>query len=254
MALGAVDQAQQQIFMRDRSISEDEMPPSIREKPRSAISVHLFVQNRLLREALVRLFQKRAGITVAGKSHQSELDLDFLTATPCDVLLLDSITPVCPGDGLQELFKRLPELKIVLFGMDEDPEDFLEAVKLGVSGYLLNGASSEDIISAVRGVVQGEAVCPAKLCMSLFQYVARELSQKSVLADQEALKAGLTFRQRQLMSLVAKGMTNKEIAASLSLSEFTVKNHIHRIMKQIEAETRHEAVDLMRAGGFLPNA
>jgi DNA-binding NarL/FixJ family response regulator len=230
------------------------MPPSIREKSRSAISVHLFVQNRLLREALVRLFQKRAGITVAGKSHQSELDLDFLTATPCDVLLLDSITPVSAGDGLQELFKRFPELKIVLFGMDEDLENFLEAVKLGVSGYLLNDASSEDIISAVRGVVQGEAVCPGKLCMSLFQYVARELSQKSVLADQEALKAGLTFRQRQLMSLVAKGMTNKEIAASLSLSEFTVKNHIHRIMKQIEAETRHEAVDLMRAGGFLPNA
>ena len=230
------------------------MPPSVREKARSAISVHLFVQNRLLREALVRLFQKRAGITVAGKSHQSELDLDFLTATPCDVLLLDSITPVSAGDGLQELFKRFPELKIVLFGMDEDQENFLEAVKLGVSGYLLNDASSEDIISAVRGVVQGEAVCPGKLCMSLFQYVARELSQKSVLTDQEALKAGLTFRQRQLMSLVAKGMTNKEIAASLSLSEFTVKNHIHRIMKQIEAETRHEAVDLMRAGGFLPNA
>jgi DNA-binding NarL/FixJ family response regulator len=230
------------------------MPPSIREKSRSAISVHLFVQNRLLREALVRLFQKRAGISVAGKSHQSELDLDFLTATPCDVLLLDSITPVCAGDGLQDLFQRLPELKIVLFGMDEDPENFLEAVKLGVSGYLLNDASSEDIISAVRGVVQGEAVCPGKLCMSLFQYVA-EVSQKPVLADQEAcLKASLTFRQRQLMSLVAKGMTNKEIAASLSLSEFTVKNHIHRIMKQVEAETRHEAVDLMRAGGFLPNA
>jgi DNA-binding NarL/FixJ family response regulator len=231
------------------------MPPSVREKARSAILVHLFVQNRLLREALVRLFQKRAGIAVAGKSHQSELDLDFLTATPCDVLLLDSLTPVCTGDGLQELFRRLPELKIVLFGMDEDRDNFLEAVKLGISGYLLNDASSEDIISAVRGVVQGEAVCPAKLCMALFQHVARGLSQKAIMADQEAcLKAGLTFRQRQLMSLVAKGMTNKEIAASLSLSEFTVKNHIHRIMKQVEAETRYEAVDLMRAGGFLPNA
>ena len=231
------------------------MAPSVREKARSAILVHLFVQNRLLREALVRLFQKRAGIAVAGKSHQSELDLDFLTATPCDVLLLDSLTPVSTGDGLQELFRRIPELKIVLFGMDEDPDNFLEAVKLGISGYLLNDASSEDIISAVRGVVQGEAVCPAKLCMALFQYVAREPSQKSVMADHEAcLKAGLTFRQRQLMSLVAKGMTNKEIAASLSLSEFTVKNHIHRIMKQVEAETRYEAVDLMRAGGFLPNA
>src|SRR3974377_500224 len=155
-------------------MSEDEMPPSILDTSRAAISVHLFVQNRLLREALVRLFQKRAGITVAGMSHQSELDLDFLSASPCDVLLLDSVTPFCTGDGLQDLFKRIPDLKIVLFGMDEEPENFLEAVKLGVAGYLLNDASSEDLISAVVGVVQGEAVCPGKLCMSLFQYVARE--------------------------------------------------------------------------------
>jgi DNA-binding NarL/FixJ family response regulator len=241
--------------MRFFCITEDAMRLNAQERPRSAIRVHLFVQNRLLREALVRLFHKRAGISVAGKSHRSELDIEFLAANPCDVLLLDSFDHVFTERYLEELCERIPQIKIVLFGMDEDRDYFLNAVRLGVSGYLLNDASSEDIIAAVRGVVQGEAVCPPRLCMSLFQCVSREYRQRRGYAEQEAsLKLGLTFRQRQLMSLVAKGMTNKEIAEKLSLSQFTVKNHIYRIMKQVEADSRHQAVDLIRVGGFLPQA
>jgi len=91
--------------------------------------------------------------------------------------------------------------------------------------------------------------------MSLFQFVSREFRQRPEMADQRAyIKLGLTYRQRQLMTLVARGLTNKEIAANLNLSEFTVKNHIHRIMKQIHAENRQEAVDVVRAGRFLANA
>jgi DNA-binding NarL/FixJ family response regulator len=60
----------------------------------------------------------------------------------------------------------------------------------------------------------------------------------------------LTIRQQQLISLVAKGLTNKEIASQLNLSEYTIKNHIHRIMKQVEAESRHEAVEAARASGY----
>jgi DNA-binding NarL/FixJ family response regulator len=61
---------------------------------------------------------------------------------------------------------------------------------------------------------------------------------------------GLTIRQQQLISLVAKGLTNKEIAWRLNLSEFTIKNHIHRIMRQVEADSRHEAVEIARASGY----
>lgn len=69
-----------------------------------------------------------------------------------------------------------------------------------------------------------------------------------------ASKLGLTYRQRELIALVAQGLTNKEIAARLNLSEFTVKNHVHRIMRNVEAGTRQEAVDVVRARGFLPQA
>jgi DNA-binding NarL/FixJ family response regulator len=88
--------------------------------------------------------------------------------------------------------------------------------------------------------------------MALFQFVSQESRYIPAMADQQAcVKLGLTYRQRQLVTLVARGLTNKEIAANLNLSEFTVKNHIHRIMKQVHAENRQEAVDVVRARGFL---
>ena len=65
---------------------------------------------------------------------------------------------------------------------------------------------------------------------------------------------GLTLRQQQLVLLVAKGLTNKEIASQLNLSEFTIKNHIHRIMKQVEVESRHDVVQAVRASGYFEYA
>jgi len=91
--------------------------------------------------------------------------------------------------------------------------------------------------------------------MALFDEVSQNFRQRAGLADEEAgLKLGLTFRQRQLISLIAKGLSNKEIASNLNLSECTVKNHVYRIMKHVEAQSRHDAVDLIRSRGYLSNA
>jgi DNA-binding NarL/FixJ family response regulator len=132
--------------------------------------------------------------------------------------------------------------------MDEDADIFLQAVRMGVNGYVLKSASSSELVDAVRAVAQGEAVCPSKFCKVLFQAISSETNQKAAIAEQRAgMRFELTQRQRQLMSLVAMGLSNKEIAANLNLSEFTVKNHIYRVMKQVDAQNRHEAVDLIRA-------
>lgn len=216
------------------------------------IEVYLVVENRLLREALVRLFLKQNDIKVVGQNAASESSAEQAIACGADIILLDSLASAPQLHILSELTKSQFDVRTILFGMEEDPECFLKAVRLGVCGYLLKEASSAEVVSAVRSVVQGDAVCPPKLCMALFSQVSLEFREKSGMADDEAcVKAGLTFRQRQLVSLVAKGMSNKEIASNLNLSEFTVKNHIYRIMKQLEAESRQEAVDLIRAGGYL---
>lgn len=223
-----------------------------REAP---IGIYLLAQNRLVREAFIRVFRKRAGLTVVGESQDFPTAMEELADKPCDVLLLSSVTMlraiVESAKGADQAAKPKP----VLFGMEENPDCFLQAVRLGAHGYLLNDASSAEVVGAIRAVAQGEAICPPKLCKTLFEHVARSLSlPPGKTQPRGEAQASLTCRQRQLMQLVAKGMTNKEIAMYLKLSQFTVKNHLSRIMAQLQAESRHEAVDVIRAGGHFLNA
>ena len=217
------------------------------DKCKPSIRVCLVVQNRLLRETMARLFRKKPGIIAVGKEC-SVNKLPESAGQPFDVLLMDSLKAACAKD-LEETpppHQQLP--KAIFFGMDDDPECFLRAIRNGARGYLLKDASSEEIVSAVRRVAEGEAVCPPKLCRLLFERVASEEKPLRERAEKtRGVKLGLTYRQRQLMALVAQGMTNKEIAGKLNLSEFTVKNHIARVMRQLNADSRHEAAVLIHA-------
>jgi DNA-binding NarL/FixJ family response regulator len=136
--------------------------------------------------------------------------------------------------------------------MNEDPDVFLEAVYLGICGYLLKEASAAEIVAAVHAAVRDEATCPPRLCMSLIRHLCKKRAEKLAPAlPQNGDRKVLTPRQLQLIRLVANGLTNKEIAANLNLSQFTVKNHLRRVMRQVEAASRHDAVSLIRATGQL---
>jgi DNA-binding NarL/FixJ family response regulator len=222
---------------------------------KSPIRIYVLEQNRLLREAFVQLLRKRSSLTLVGDSDDCSKAYGELTAIQCDVLLLNSLEILQVIRQKAETAECLKQTKLLLFGMKEDPECFLQAVRLGASGYLLNEASSTEIIAAVRGVAQGEAICPPKLCKSLFDHLSITFLLTSEKAEPRGRSASdLTRRQRQLMALVATGMTNKEIASSLQLSEFTVKNHIRRIMAHLQADSRHAAVDAIRTGGLSLSA
>ena len=223
--------------------------------PATNVNLYLVAENRLFRQMLVRMFRKRADVCVVGEGCYSESTPEAIASSGCDVLLLDFLTTLYSTDLTSRVVESAPNIKVVMFGMDESPEIFLQAVRFGASGYVLKDASAAELMTAVRGVMQGEAVCPARLCMTLFQLVSREFQDTDKGPDQVVNpKRGLTYRQRQLASLVAMGKTNKEIAASLNLSEFTVKNHLRRIMKQVDARTRYDAVDTLRASGTLPSS
>jgi DNA-binding NarL/FixJ family response regulator len=218
------------------------------------INVYLVAEHRLLRDPLVRLLQKRE-ICVVRASRYLELTSKQIATSQCEILLLDSPTTYHALSLVDELLEETPRIKVVAFGMDEDPASFLRLVSSGISGYVLKDASAREMVEAIRGVAQGEAICPPKLCKLLFELVTRELRSKiGISSRHDSIKFGLTHRQRELVALVAKGLSNKEIATNLNLSEFTVKNHIHRIMRQVEAENRYEAVDVIRANGLLPSA
>lgn len=216
--------------------------------------VYLLTESRLLRETLARQLQKRAGISVAGTGREVESAMAEIGSVRTGIVLTDLLSTSHDTGCIGNLIEQFPQIKILLFGMDEDPELFLKAVSLGISGYLLKEASATEIVAAVRAVAQGEAACSPRLCMVLMQHLAEQTRVKSHLPEfQVKEKCPLTHRQLQLVELVAKGMSNKEIAASLNLSEFTVKNHIHRIMRQVNADDRHQVVDFVRAAGSVPS-
>ncbi len=217
-------------------------------QPENPTQVFLLIENRLMRETLVRLFRKRSDVCVVGERSSTEVPggSDSLG----DIVVLDDLhTATVLGASLRVGQPTGRPKGLILVGMEEEEDQFLSAVRSGVSGFLLNDASAGEIVAAVRSVARGEAVCPPRLCHALIRYVARSSGEPAAIKPK--MGHGLTIRQQQLVSLVAKGLTNKEIASQLNLSEFTIKNHIHRIMKQVEAETRHEAVEAVRASGFI---
>jgi DNA-binding NarL/FixJ family response regulator len=216
--------------------------------PSSPIRAFLLIENRLLREALVRLFRKRSDLDVVGQaSPTDEMPLGILESK-CNVLVGDSFLP----GHLQGSFaakESVPDsCRIVLVGMEPGEEQFIASVRSGVTGYLLQDASASDVVATVRAVFRGEAVCPSQLCSVLFRFVAQMSTE--VPHPDSPPKPDLTLRQQQLVTLVAKGLTNKEIASRLNLSEFTVRNHIHNILKQVDASSRSEAVETIRASGY----
>lgn len=214
----------------------------------SSIRVYLLIENRLLREALSRLFRKRSDLQVVGQAGQTNSLPQELLDSQCDVLALDFFDPKLLSSLLPSDDQEACQFKTILIGMEGDSPQFLEAVRSGVRGYLLKDASASDVVTAIRSIFKGEAICPPRLCASLFECFAQSSRQAQ---DRSLLpRPDLTLRQRQLVNLVAEGLTNKEIAAQLNLSEFTVRNHIHRIMKQVDVGSRQEAVKAVRAQGL----
>ena len=211
------------------------------------VRVFILAENRLLREALTRILSKKSDIRVVGASAFTPQIFDVITTAAPDVLLSDSAAVALSELRLvPEVRAAVPGLKVVMIGMEGDRETFLRAVRDGVVGYVLKDASAMEIAAAVRCVANDEAVCPPNLCLALFQHTAQHASSSSFHIK---TGLGLTRREQQLVHMISRGLTNKEIAAQLNLSEQTVKNHVHRMLRKVGATDRLSVVELCRTQG-----
>jgi two-component system, NarL family, response regulator DevR len=214
------------------------------------ITVFLLAENCLLREALVRVLRKKEDIVVAGAIPYSPSALEKVSAANPDVVLFDSASIALAGPRLVSRMRQAGEKrKPIMVGMEGDEATFLRAVGEGVVGYVLKDASAAEIVRAIRAVAAGEAVCPPRLSLSLFQ-CARDVAIAFSPAQQS--KFGLTRREQQLVGMIRLGLSNKEIGGRLSLSEQTIKNHIHRILRKVGANDRLEIVERCREESLRP--
>ena len=214
------------------------------------VQVFILAENRLLREALTRILSKKSDIRVVGASAFSPDVVEQISSAAPDVLLSDSAAVALSELRLvSEVRAAIPGLKVVMIGMEADRETFLRAVRDGVVGYVLKDASAMEVAAAVRCVANDEAVCPPSLSLALFERVASQNNHPSNFVIRRNL--GLTRREQQLVQLISHGLTNKEIGAQLHLSEQTVKNHIHRMLRKLGATDRLGAVELCRTPGAV---
>jgi DNA-binding NarL/FixJ family response regulator len=214
-----------------------------------SVQVFILAENRLLREALTRILSKKSDIRVVGASAFSPDVVEQIGSAAPDVLLSDSAAVTLSDLRLvSEVRAAIPGLKVVMIGMDADREIFLRAVRDGIVGFVLKDASAMEVATAVRSVANNEAVCPPDLCLALFESVASRTNTASFVIRHNL---GLTRREQQLVQMISHGLTNKEIASQLNLSEQTVKNHIHRMLRKLGATDRLGAVEICRVPGAV---
>jgi two-component system, NarL family, response regulator DevR len=214
------------------------------------VEVFILAENRLLREALTRILNKKSDIHVVGASSFLPDIVQHITQLAPDVLLSDStVVALSELRLISEIRAAIAGLKVVMIGMECDQEVFLRAVRDGIVGYVLKDASAVEVATAVRSVANGEAVCPPVLCLALFEEIAKQNAKPTRFFVRHGL--GLTRREQQLVYMIGDGLTNKEIAAQLNLSEQTVKNHVHRMLRKLGASDRLNAVELCRMEGAV---
>lgn len=211
-------------------------------------TVFLLAENRLLREALVRVFSKREDIRVVGAAAYSPAVLQEIVSASPHIVVLDSLATAISEAALIRRMRGLaPAMKVIMVAMEEDEGVFLRVVREGAVGYVLKDASAGEVVRTIRAVAAGEAVCPPSLSVKLFHWAARRSSAACSLPLRSSL--GFSRREQQLMQLIREGLSNKEMAARLHLSEQTVKNHVHRMLRKVGAPDRVAMIELALAEG-----
>jgi DNA-binding NarL/FixJ family response regulator len=215
-------------------------------------SVYLVAGNRLLREALVKLLSRRGIFNVCSVSSWAPDTASLVGASGADVLILDSLTALPSNCAfITEIVTQYPSIKVILIDMDSDLEIFLACAHAGAVGYVLKDASAAEVVFAVELVARGHGFCPPQLCIHLFQAFSRQCAP--IPGARMKVDFELTRRQRQILPLISEGLTNKEIASHLNLSEQTVKNHIHGIMRRVGAGDRLDVLEKTRLLGYSDN-
>ena len=215
----------------------------------SKIKILLIEDNRLLREGIAAMLNDDGDFKVIARSEDGDAvhQLKSLDVSP-DVVLLDLGLEKANSLKLMALLiEELPAAKVIAMDIIPDHVDIVEFVKAGGSGFILKNAPLEDWIKTIKIVMTGEKVLPRVLTNSLFTQIA-EFALKNG-ADRHADSVQFTHREREVVGLIAEGLSNKEIAESLHIATYTVKSHVHNILEKLALGTRLQIAAYVRKEG-----
>lgn len=201
------------------------------------ISVIIVEDQTLVREGLIRLLDFSDRIRVVGSAINGEDALRLLATVQPDVILLDIQMPGMDGFSFMRHYpKDAKPAKFILLTTFNDPQYIDTAVQLGAHGFLLKDVSFTQLENTIERVYNGYRVLPQNSAQDSPPHCSPTLSHSAIMSQ------GLTLREQEIFSKIAQGLSNKEIALNLSVSEGTVKNHVSNILSKLGVRDRTQAV------------
>jgi two-component system NarL family response regulator len=199
----------------------------------------------LFRRGLEMVLESEDDIEVVGEANNGKEAVDLSVDLVPDLVLMDVRMPAAGGisggiEATQAIKDAVPNTKILMLTISDEEEDLYDAIKAGASGYLLKEISIEEVADAIRQVHAGQSLISPSMASKLlteFAAMAKKDEEK-----QQMPAPRLTDREMEVLTLVAQGLNNRDIAKELYISENTVKNHVRNILEKLHLHSRMEAV------------
>jgi DNA-binding NarL/FixJ family response regulator len=196
----------------------------------------------LIRDGMAELLSRQPDIRVAGAFASAQAAATARVRGSV-IVLYDQATSRQDGtETFQLLREQVPGVRILLFGVADDDQAIIECVRSGASGCMLLDAAVDDLVAAVRSLAAGAPPASPRVLTTLFRYVARLKN-----GQETGPLSALTSREEQILDLILKGMSNKEIAQALYLQPQTVKNYVHQVLQKLNLRNRLELIRSQRA-------
>jgi len=206
----------------------------------------------LFRQGLCSLLDTQPDMTVVGQAASAAEAILKTRELQPDTILMDISMPGVDGlEAARQILAEYCDIKIVFLTAHEDEDRLFEAIKLGGKGYLLKNMRTVELLDMLRGLDRNEAALSRRMAAKLlieFAQMGRQLNQLSTFDEEEIV---LTDRETDILTLVAQGVSNRQIAAQLDIAESTVKNHMRNILSKLHLKNRREAVAFARRHGLL---
>jgi DNA-binding NarL/FixJ family response regulator len=211
------------------------------------IRLLLLEDNRLLREGLTAMLNEQPDIeVVAAFGNGKEAVLKATQELKPQIILLDlGLKDQNSLRLVQSVKERSSEIKVIVMDLIPVQADVVEFVKEGVAGFILKDATFEDFVGTIRSVAEGESVLPRSLTGSLFSQIIEKVAGEGKVDLVESVR--MTKREREVIELIAEGLSNKEIAQQLNIATYTVKSHVHHILDKLALHTRLQVASYAHA-------
>jgi NarL family two-component system response regulator LiaR len=215
--------------------------------PRSPIRVLVVDDQGIVRKGIRALLAEVAGIAVVGEAGNGRQAVEQALALQPDVTLMDLAMPVMDGiEAIRQITAQQPDARILVLTSFTSDDKVFPAIKAGALGYLLKDSEPADLIQAIRQVNRGEASLHPSIALQVLQELRRP-------PQAEAPPDALTPREVDVLRLVARGMTNREIGAQLNTTEATIKTHVSSILSKLQLANRVQATLYALQEGVAPS-